>query len=257
MENYNSNENYLLKMWLEDMKKTSYVYKEPILDVYAIKFIKSICHAFQQDVHVFIMSVDLLEEYIRRKHEEEFDEILAIMIAILISNKCVGTQTNVKITNITALLLNLTGTHYTNNQIVKAELEIYQHIDNYIPITTIVDDVNTFVENFARDSQLLVDIRSLCLDILEVVYILRKEWFFDVKKMYDTKPALKVFRNLMENKLYLPVCILISALRLTKYRNTLNINSILLKLTKITKIHSDHINILSDKITNVIDDYDG
>ncbi|KAL3274700.1 hypothetical protein HHI36_016077 [Cryptolaemus montrouzieri] len=256
MSKQDMNEIDLLETWIGDMLESVNNFKEPILDESIMKIMKITCDAFKQDVHVFITAVEILEEYMRRKYEKQecnYDQILILAASLFISSKYTGVQIELKIKYINKILQRLTNVEYESKIIISAEVEILKTLDGSLPITTVVDDLNTIIELHIRENHLKANLRLLCLEILQLLYICRKNLFMELKEIYNqNKDSLLVLKFLMNSKLYIPVCILITSLHLTQYKHILDINSMTNNITRLTKIHSDHLNILAGILINLI-----
>ncbi|XP_057666742.1 uncharacterized protein LOC130900254 [Diorhabda carinulata] len=252
-----TSESELLTDWLEEMFLNEKLYLEPQLDRATTILVKDVCNLLRHDNHVFAFSVDTLEEYIRRKAilEEEIDDpALTVVVTIFICGKVVGIQ-DVKIKILQNILRRMTGRNYHTNIIKQKEMEILKTFDYSLPINNDVDDLKTFISKFETQSCIRVSIISLCCEILEALYITRSHWFYSLKNMYIvSNEALEVFKKLMQSRLYLPIGILISAFRITSYKNTLNVDKILEDLANGSQIHTDHFNALISKIIEIINE---
>ncbi|KAJ8945708.1 hypothetical protein NQ314_009070 [Rhamnusium bicolor] len=251
----NNFENDLLSDWINELQYKKGEYAEPILAPETVNLIKLACDTFNQDIHVLIMSVDILEEYIRRKNaknEEISENVVTIAAIIFMSSKYMGEQ-DLKVQYIEKFLNKITGKTYFSNIIKLTEMEILSTLDNKLPVTTRVDDLNAFVTKYERECRVKATIRPLCLDILEVLYMTRDKWFFELKTVYNqNEEALDVFKSLMSSRLHLPVGILIYTLSHTYYRHSISIESIIKELMNRMQIHSDHINVLVWKIHETV-----
>ncbi|KAJ8923215.1 hypothetical protein NQ315_001770 [Exocentrus adspersus] len=251
----NNFENELLADWVNQLRQEQGEYLEPVLCQQATKLIKLACITFNQDIHVFIMSIEVLEDYIRRKslrNEEITETVLVIACTVFMSSKYMGDQ-DLKVQYIEKFLTKITGKEYGGNTVKRTEMEILRTLGNKLPITTRVDDLNTFVTKYERESMLKVSIRPLCLDILEALYLSRDKWFFDLKSVYvQNEEALKVYKSLMSSRFYLPIGILLYAFLHTNYEHFLCIHSIIDELTSKMHIHADHVSLLVSTIHEVI-----
>lgn len=60
-------EKELITEWLKNMESQEREYNEPILDSETASILRNVCRALQQDTHVFLNSLEILDEYIQRK----------------------------------------------------------------------------------------------------------------------------------------------------------------------------------------------
>ncbi|XP_044758947.1 uncharacterized protein LOC123316786 [Coccinella septempunctata] len=252
MSSLTDNDAELLQSWLDDMTKQLQQYKEPILEEEVVKVLKIACDTFKQDVHVFVTSIEVLEEYIRRK-DKTYDEILILATSIFISSKYTGEQIDLKAKYIVKFLQRITNVQYNFKEVVAAEIEILRTLDGSLPMSTIVDDINTIIELHVRETRLKANVRPLCLEIVQLMYLCRKTWFAELKSIYSqNEESFLVLKFLMGCRLYLPVVILITCLHLTNYKYILDIGSIISDMTCLTKIHSDHLRVCAGIIINLI-----
>ncbi|CAG9856169.1 unnamed protein product [Phyllotreta striolata] len=246
-------ESELVVEWLNKMLKCEGKYLEPILDLQSTVLMKDVCSMLKQDVHVFTFSVDTLEDYISKKSalsQEIPDPVLALVCTIFVCSKYIGEQ-DIKIKHLTIVLKKLTGQIYDPTAIKSAEVEILSTLNNNLPINNNVEDLKTFVAKFERECPIKVSIIPLCVEIMEMLYLTRKEWFYSLKELYvNTKEALRVFNKLIRSRFYLPIGILIYAFRNTTYSKTLSVNNMLEDFAKGSQIHVDHLNALCTKCQN-------
>lgn len=251
----NNFENELLADWVDELKYKKGDYLEPLICEQTINLIKLTCTTFNQDIHVFIMSVDTLEDYIRRKslNDEDIPENALVVAAIVfMASKYMGEQ-DLKVQYIEKFLTKITGKEYPRNAVKRTEMEILKTLDNKLPVITRVDDLNTFVTKYERECMIKVSIRPLCLDILEALYLTRDKWFFELKTVYvQSEEALNVFKSLMSSRFYLPVGILLYAFLHTNYKHFVCIDNIIEELTSRMHIHADHISLLVSKIHEIV-----
>lgn len=250
----NDFENILLTDWVKEMRRTVKIYREPVLDEFATNIIKFACDTFKQDLHVFFMSVDVAEEYISLKflHKAEIkDPFLVVCVVVFIMGKFYGAQgADLKISTLEKFMLKLTGIKYDHMTIRKSEFEILQVMQCHLPSTTVLDDLDTFFENFTREYRLQEVLRPLCFEILIVVYCLKSKWFDAIKETY--KDDLRTFEFLMGSKLYLPSGILITAFKKTNYYLILDIEGLLEDLSAYTNIAPRHVHTLSSSILSLM-----
>nr|CAH7753660.1 unnamed protein product [Callosobruchus chinensis] len=136
-----------------------------------------------------------------------------------------------------------TGIVYEYNQVVSCELDIFSTLRNNVPVTNKVDDLTTLVFKFEKDTRIRANVMPICLDIMEMLYLTKKVWFYRFKEIYCmNKMARRVFGKLMKHCLFLPICILIFVLRNTKYQHCLDVDKILQDMSQKCTIHSDHVN---------------
>lgn len=246
-------ENTLLENWLNEMQLPIEVYKEPILDEKVINIVKLACDTFKQDIQVFFMTVDVAEEYIYLKelrHEKISDCFLAVTVIIFITSKYLGGGADLKIPLIEKFMLKISGYMYHCGTIMKAEQEILAVLQYKLPFSTTLDDLNTFLEKLMRQYRLQEVLRPLCVQILILIYSVKKQLFENLRKLY--KDEKQTFQCLICSKLYLPAGILVSALKTTNYQFILDIDGLLQDLKFVIKIHPDHIHALSAVIMNMM-----
>ncbi|XP_030745296.1 uncharacterized protein LOC115874328 [Sitophilus oryzae] len=246
-------EKNLLKNWFEQMEHELDYYKEPILEEYTVGVIQLACNTFNQELQVFFMTVDVIEQYIYLKDlrgEKIYDPLFSVCVVFFIVSKYVGGTFEMKTPSIQKFMLTMTGREYTTKMIISLEREILHILDCRLPFTTVLDDFNTFFQHVRTDYRLNDTLHRLCINIFQLVYLLRKIWFEELKDLYSDDPT--AFRYLMCSKFFLPIGILVSAFRLTNYQFILDIDYFLQKLRIVTKIHPDHIYAFSTIILNCI-----
>lgn len=252
-------EEELISDWLKDMENTEWNYKEPILDCEAVSVVRNACTSLQQDVHVFVNSVEILENYIRKCNSPRHkiaDPILATAAVITVCSKNSGDQ-DLKLKDVQVLLNKLTGKMYTIRDLCLKEIDILKTLDNQLAIETLVDDLKTLTAKFEYESKVKASILPLCLDILEMMYITRKDWFFEFKHIYNvSEETILVFEKLMCSRLFIPSAIIVFALKQTAYDNTLNINMIMTKLADLSKVHTDHLYGFVTKLKQVFEKHE-
>lgn len=250
----NDFENTLLTNWVNEMRRAVKIHRDPILDEYVTNVIKLACDTFKQDLHVFFMSIDVMEEYIYLKnlHQAEIkDPFLVVFVIVFIMGKFYGAQgADLKISTIQKFMLRLTGIKYDRLIIQKSEFEILQVMQCQLPSTTVLDDLDTFFENFTREYRLQEVLRPLCFEILIVVYSLKQKWVDSIKETY--KDDWRTFEFLMGSKLYLPSGILITAFKKTNYYLILDVEGLLEDLSAYTNIAPRHVHTLSSSILNLM-----
>ncbi|EFA07697.1 hypothetical protein TcasGA2_TC002173 [Tribolium castaneum] len=250
------NESDLLSHWFLDIGKKSNMYNEPMLGEKTVKFFKQICDTFEQNTHVFIMSVEVAENYLRTKkskNEKIADPLLAAVTISFICHKCEGALESLKVKHIVDLLFQLSKKSYSARQVLGMEGDILITLNGIIQMTTVLDDMDVIIEKYMSESRLKGSIRPLCLKILEYVYFERKKWFQQLKEIYSqNKECMNVFQHLISSKFYVPVSVLITAIELTHYRHVLDVDTVLADVTKHTKIHEDHVRLFAAKIIEVI-----
>lgn len=253
--NIASFEEELITQWLKNMERNEWQYKEPILNSETASILRHICTSLHQDVHVFVHSVEILEEYIRRKNNEEDkidDPVLTVSAVISISSKYKGDQ-DIKLKQVQDLLNKLTGKTYDLRALLLAEIEILRTIDNKLDLENIVDDLTTLASKVEHESKIKASIIPLCLDVLEMMYILRKDWFLEFKEIYSVnEEAIYIFEKLICSRFFIPSAIIVYVLKQTAYRNSLNITNIIEQLASLCKVHIDHLQGLIKKIKHIL-----
>lgn len=251
-----NDDNGLLLHWFLDIGKKRNMYKEPILDETAVEFIKLICDTFEQGTNVFIMTTEVAENYLQMKkfkNEKITDPLLVVVTITFISHKLEGALESLKVKHVVNLMFHFTGRYYYSAQILAMESDILTTLNTGIPVTTVLDDMDVIIEKYMGESRLKGCIRPLCLQVLEIVYLEKKQWFKELKVIYSqNKDCQNVFRHLISSKFYIPVSVFITAIELTHYRHVLDVDSLLTDLTKQTKIHEDHVRLLTAKMIEII-----
>ncbi|CAH1180028.1 unnamed protein product [Phaedon cochleariae] len=251
---FNQFESELLSEWLIEMQDNETSYVEPVLDERCTILMKEICNMLKQDVHVFIYAVNILQEYIIRKAkkaEEIQDSALSTVVAIFISSKYIGDQ-DLKITGIEAILKKITGQQYSSKKIRQSEVEFLNELGNNLPIQNDVDDLNTFIVQFERECKIKASITLLCLDVLEMLYLTKKQWFNELKNMYTmSDEGFQIFKKVMTCRFYLPIGILVYVFKNTSYNHSFDVDTICSDLANRSQIHVDHISALVSTIGSV------
>ncbi|XP_068913392.1 uncharacterized protein [Tenebrio molitor] len=251
-----SEESDLLLHWFIEIGKKGVAYKEPVLGAKTVRFFKQICEAFEQNTHVFVMTIEVAEEYIRAKKlkkQKINDPLLAAVTITFICHKCEGARESLKVKHVVDLLFHFTHKCYNPTQVTAMEGDILVTLNGKLPITTALDDMDVIIEKYVKETRLKANVRPLCLKILECAYMERNNWFEELKIIYSqNKECVVVFRHLVSSKFYVPVSILITAIELTHYRHILDVDTILADVTKHTKIHQDHLRILVAKMIEIM-----
>nr|CAI5820191.1 unnamed protein product [Callosobruchus analis]CAI5820264.1 unnamed protein product [Callosobruchus analis] len=233
----------MLSDWLCNIQEENDEYKEPTLDKHTLNFLRLTARALKQDIRVFVSAVDILEEYICVKGETTISHpTLVAVSSVFIACKCVGDQ-DLKVQHLQSYLQKVTGIVYEYNQVVSCELDIFSTLRNSVPVSNKVDDLTTFVFKFEKDTRIRAQVMPVCLDIMEMLYLTKKMWFYRFKEIYAiNEEACKVFGKLMRHRLFLPICILMFVFRNTNYQHCLDVEKILQDMSEKSKIHTDHIN---------------
>uniref|UniRef100_A0A6P7FS89 Uncharacterized protein LOC114333479 n=1 Tax=Diabrotica virgifera virgifera TaxID=50390 RepID=A0A6P7FS89_DIAVI len=248
-------ENELLVDWLGEMLKNEGRYVEPILETKSIMLVRETCNIIKQDLHVFAYSVDILELYLKEKksrYEDVDDHCLTLIATVFLCTKFVGNQdTTMHI--FLRMLKKFTGQKYSREVVISKEIDIFETLGKKLPINNSVDDLKTFVMKFEKESRIRGSILNLSCEILEILYLTRQTWFFSLKNVYSfNQEALEVFKMLMQNRFFLPIGIMIYALKNTSYNNILDVDNILKDLSRGSSIHEDHLNTLISQIDSVV-----
>lgn len=238
--------------WFQELTTCDDVYKEPILDETAMEFVKYACDKLNQDTHVFIMSADMLEKYIRKKNAENkkiTDPAITIVCVIFLCSKFVGEQADLRTRHIQMFLGSMTKRSYSNNELTRHEYDIFLSLGAKLPLCTKIDELNTFLATYTKPMKLKMDIRPMCVKMLEIIYIGKQKLHHSIKKMYmQNEEAFITFKQLFANKIYLIVGIVLCAFRMTHLRNIVDLEQVLVDLSAMTSIHKDHIQFLSSII---------
>ncbi|XP_072394489.1 uncharacterized protein [Diabrotica undecimpunctata] len=245
----------LLAEWLSEMLNNEGRYVEPILKTESVMLIKETCNIIKRDLHIFAYSVDILELYLEEKKsrcEEVDDPCLALMATVFLCTKFVGNQ-DATMHIFLRILKKFTGRRYSREVFSLKEIDVFKTLGKKLPINNSVDDLKTFVMKFEKESRIKVSVLNLSCEILEILYLTRKTWFFSLKNVYSfNQEALEVFKMLMQNRFFLPIGIMIYALKNTSYNNILDVDSILKDLSRGSSIHEDHLKMLISQIDNVV-----
>lgn len=248
----------LITEWFKDMENNEWHYKEPIVNDKTAGMLRKSCTVLQQDIHVFVNSVEILEDYIRQISaigKKIGDPVLTIAAVIAISSKNFGDQ-DLKIKEVQCLLNRFTGKEYSIRDMMLKEIEILNVIDNKLAIETIVNDLTTLAVKFIHDSKIRVSIVPLCLDILEKMYLTRCEWFFGFKELYViSEESLLVFQKLICSRLFIPSAIVVYALKQTAYTDSLNMNLIMEDMACLCDVHVLHLRGFVRKLKRVFLNY--
>ncbi|CAG9760511.1 unnamed protein product [Ceutorhynchus assimilis] len=242
-------ENHLVGEWFEEMQKTLPYFVESALDPIIINTMKQACDIFRQTDQVFFSSVDVAEQYLilkEQRGELVEDPLLLVITTIFIASKFFGGGPTLGIEAVRTLLRKITHVNYNPKAIKEAERDVLQVLQFKIPVTTILDDFNVFFEEIIRKYNLQDACKHLCVLLLMHLYGTKPKWLKQLKGIY--KKEMRPLRYLLCTKSYLPAAVMISAFKLTHYKNMIDINAMLEDIQTFTKIHPDHIHALSDII---------
>lgn len=244
------------KLWFSELMTTGYEYSEPILEDSTAEVVKYICDFLKEDIHVFILSIEVLEEYIKQKNDVACrieDPLLTVGCVVLLCSKFAGEQSDIQIKCIQDCYENISKKLYPVSLIKHVERDIFQTINGKLPLSTKVDDLNTFIEIYTKRLKLKLDVRPLCLRIMEAVHISRIKLHTRIKSVYmQNQQAFLAFKELLCNKLFFPSGILLCAFRLTNYKNVIDLEEIMTDLSCTASVHKDHIQFLSDTLYDLI-----
>lgn len=236
-------EEELIEDWVKNMETQEWQYKEPIINSETVSVLKNVCKHLHQDIHVFVTAVELLENYIRVKFNDVQkikDPFLSIAAAITISSKQVGDK-EIKVKYVQDWLVESKGTLYNQQDILSAEMEMLNSIES-LPHETVVDDLTTLATKFEHNYKIKASILPLCLNVLEMLYLTRNEWFVEFKTLYAlTKETSFIFTKLMRSRMYIPSAVIIYALKLTAYKDSFDIKLVTEDLAARCEIHVDHL----------------
>lgn len=118
------------KHWFLDLMCSGYEYKEPILEDSAACVVKRVCDFLKQDSHVFIMSVEIVEEYILQMDaigRKIQDPLLAVGCIVLLCSKFAGEQSDIQIRNVQECF-EVLSTVYPMVVVTEMEREIFHNI---------------------------------------------------------------------------------------------------------------------------------
>lgn len=230
-------------------------YTEPILDPYAVEFIHLMCTTLNEDRHVFVMSVDVLEKYIAINNQRQVkieDQIITVEVIVFICSKWCGEKSEQKISNLKILYERLTEKTITNRQIKAVEREIMMALNMKLPLHSQLDDLKQFVYIFMQTVGLKIDLIEFCAQIFDVVYIHRKELFYKMKSEFANRYGLDLFEKLIKNKFFLISSVLICAFRLTKLENFFDVHVKTVHIGKISMLPVSDIKQIADYIYELV-----
>lgn len=122
--------NGYVKQWFMELMCTGYKYNEPILADEAACIIKRVCDFLKQDAHVFIMSVEIMEEYIKqmdsigRKIE---DPLLSVGCVVMLCSKFAGEQSDIQVKSVQDCFESISSM-YPVAVVTQMERDIFQTI---------------------------------------------------------------------------------------------------------------------------------
>ncbi|KAF5288329.1 hypothetical protein FQR65_LT12063 [Abscondita terminalis] len=254
--NLNDIEKEQISFWLSKPNVSTKFYKEPKLQESTVQIVKLVCELLHQSDEIFVTSVDILETYIHKKSfstHNKPNSILILTCCIVISSKLIGSNNEIKMNTLQQLILKLLKKEIDKQTFKATELDIILTVDK-LPLTTTATDLCMFLEYYIKNLKLKIDIKPLCMELLNITYIARKNIFLRLKSIYSTSSeAFRVFQQLMCNKFYYLGGIVACALHLTKFNNFLNVKQIVEDIANIGHIHYDHIHLLSNVLRQLID----
>lgn len=247
-EEYTDIEQDQVECWLKK-KEISTIHKEPKLNQYTVETIKNLCDVLQQSDEVFIVTVDILEDYLVTKPNETItNSMLALCCAILVSAKLVGSRPEITINALQRIMLSLTNESFNKDEIKEMELTLFVTIGK-LPLTTVFTDVNMLLQYYFKVLRLNVDLRPLCTEVLNLVYTSKKYLFSQIKQTYASTKGAKIFlKQLISNKFYYPCGIILCSIKLSKMKNVFNLEQIAKDMQKFSSIHADHLLLLCEVI---------
>ncbi|KAK4874689.1 hypothetical protein RN001_014049 [Aquatica leii] len=245
-----------ISYWLSKPNVSTKFYKEPELLESTIQVVKLVCELLNQTDEVFITSVDILEIYVQRKSFSSYNKpnsILILTCCVVISSKLVGSCTEIKMSVLQQVIQKLIKKDVDKQTLKETELDIILTVEK-LPLSTTATDLCMFLEYYIKNLKLRIDLKPLCLELLNITYISRKKVFVQLKSIYVTSSdAFRVFQQLVCNKFYYPGGIVACALRITKFSNFLNVKQIIEDIANIGQIHYDHIHLLSNVLRQLVD----
>lgn len=241
------NESEPVKSWLIELKRTK-TYKEPVLKKPIVNFIHLVCNALEQDAHVFILSVDLLEEYL---DTQDSDVLLTILVVVFICSKIAGEQSELKIKHITTLYENLTTLQLGDRYVSYTEIVILNNLQQKVPFTSQLDDLKLLYFAYFEPKNLKRTVMHLCVKLLELIYINKYNFFFELKTKYEELNMLDTFNGFICSKFYLNCGIILASLTITKYQNFFDIKTVTFDFSNIACIHKDHFEMLHQMIVDL------
>ncbi|CAH1982945.1 unnamed protein product [Acanthoscelides obtectus] len=220
----------MLPDWVSNIQEKYDEYKEPTLHVSTLNLLRVISRSLKQDLRAFVTAIEIIEEYIRAKR---------------------GTQINSP-TLVALCSVFMARQTYQYNEVVLCEVDILSTLKSYVPMSNKVDDLTTFIYKFEKDTRIRADVMPICMDVMEMLYLTRRRWFYRMKEIYSTnEDSSRAFRTLMRHRLFFPICILIFVFRKTNYKHCLDVDKILRDMSKKCNIHTDHFNAHIDLIDEI------
>ena len=248
-------DDYQLSQWLHNMRIPLESYAEPILDHNAVEFIHLVCTTLNEDRHVFVMSVDVLESYIAVNNQRRVkieDQIITVEVIAFICGKWCGEKSEQKIDNLKILYERLTEKTITHNQIRTVEREIMMALNMKLPLHSQLDDLKQFVYVFMQTVGLKIDLVEFCAQIFDVVYIHRKELFYRMKSEFVSRCRLDLFEKIVTNKFFLIGSVLICAFRLTKLENFFDVHIKTVHISKISMLAVSDVKQIAEYIYELV-----
>ncbi|CAH1982944.1 unnamed protein product [Acanthoscelides obtectus] len=168
----------MLPDWVSNIQEKYDEYKEPTLHVSTLNLLRVISRSLKQDLRAFVTAIEIIEEYIRAKRGTQINSpTLVALCSVFMASKFIGNQ-DLKIQHIQSIVRKLTGQTYQYNEVVLCEVDILSTLKSYVPMSNKVDDLTTFIYKFEKDTRIRADVMPICMDVMEMLYLTRRRWFY-------------------------------------------------------------------------------
>lgn len=234
--------------WMRDLQRNK-AYREPILKKSVVNVIHLICETLEQDIHVFVLAVNLLEKCLTAEVE---DAMLVILVVVFMCSKIVGEQFELKSRHVVALYKQMTTIRIDASFIKCMEIRLLEEFQQNIPISSEVDDLKVLYTVYVKPLNLKKSLLNLAIQILELIYLNNYDFFFALKRNYERIHMLNVFTHIVSTKLYLICGIILASFTLTKYQNCFDVDRIMSDFSAMSSIHKDHYEILTKGIVGLV-----
>ncbi|KAK9883735.1 hypothetical protein WA026_001923 [Henosepilachna vigintioctopunctata] len=256
MAGNNVNDVELLSDWLKDTSEP-HEFEEPILDDFVLQTLQFASDKFDLDVHVFILSVCIIEQYLRKRENGSVcpvDEGLILMAGLFISSKFIGGTNHLSSEDAVGFLESVTFRDYEIHMLMRSEEEILRVINFSIPSATVADHLGLLSQMYLERHKINMNLMPLCNQILQMLYVRRKKWYNELKNLYSQdEETIVAFRFLMINKFYIPAAVLLTCWHITEVNTIVDFNTAVNELQLITKIQRDHLNLAAGVILNLFE----
>lgn len=153
----------LVETWFEDVLNTRLRFQQPLLTANSTSCLKAICDALILTGHVFVMSVTVLEDYLRLKDSanKKIENHVAMVVAVIsICAKFVGEgeeTIELNAAHFQQVLKKYCKRGDIDKRIVKlSEIDILRTFEGKLPIANKFDDLHLFLEVLCKPLKLKV-----------------------------------------------------------------------------------------------------